>query len=291
MAAFAMLWPVMGLAASGHSTAAAANSATFTDPAGDSGSAPDITTVTVANDDAGVLTLTLAVPNRTAFADTDGIRGLVDTDSNPGTGAPGGWDYEFGWIQGAAVLSKWSGAEFDTISAPSFKGAFKDSTATASVALADIGSPTAFNLFVTATGDGGDSFPELAPDTGAWGYSTVATVPPPPPPPAPPPPPGGTKLTASRATVGSAQAGKAFTVSMTVKDASTKKGVKGTLVCAGKLGRKAIKAARKSSVAKSGKATCVWQLPKSSRGKQIKGSIIETYKGAKVSRSFSKRVS
>jgi hypothetical protein len=290
-AAISIVCASAGLAADRGGEAAAANSAKFTDPSGDSGSAPDVTTVAVANDNAGVLSLTVSVPNRASLSDVDGIRLLVDVDSNSGTGAPGGWEYEFGWIQGAAVLSRWDGSQFATVTPASFKGSYADAQAKASVNLSDIGGPTAFSLIVTTTGDGGDSFPELAPDSSSWAYSTVAATPPPPPPPptGPPPPPLRQRLTAGKLQTSRAQAGKAFAVSMRVKDPVTGKGVKGTVTCAAKLAGKTLRASRKSS-STTGRAGCMWQLPRTARDKLLKGSITERYKGAKVSRSFSKRV-
>src|SRR5262245_42420711 len=233
-AAVAAVQTSTGLAADGGSTGATANSATFDDPANASGSAPDVTTTVVANDNAGVLSLTISVPNRQTLSDLDGIRALLDTDSNTSTGASGGWEYEFGWIQGAAVLSKWDGSQFATVTPASFKGSYAAGQAKASVNLSDIGGPTTFFLVVTTTGDGGDSFPELAPNSASWSYSTVAATPPPPPSQTPPPPPIKQRLTAGKLQTSKAQAGTAFAASMTVKDPATGKGVKGTVTCAAK---------------------------------------------------------
>jgi len=89
--------------------------------------------------------------------------------------------------------------------------------------------------------------------------------------------------------VGRALAGKTFTVSMTVKNAKTGKGVKGQVSCTGKLAGKSLPASHHASSA-GGKASCSWQLPKTAHGKLFTGSIGESYKGAKVSRSFSAKV-
>ncbi len=90
-------------------------------------------------------------------------------------------------------------------------------------------------------------------------------------------------------TVGKAHSGATFTVSMVVKVSSTGIAVKTTVTCAAKLSGKTLKASKKGSV-QSGKATCSWKIPKKSKGKQLKGSITASYKGAKITRSFSKTV-
>jgi PKD repeat protein len=97
------------------------------------------------------------------------------------------------------------------------------------------------------------------------------------------------KLTSSKVSAGKAHAGKSFTVSMTVKDARTGKGIKGQVSCTGKLAGKPLGASHHSS-STNGQASCTWQLPKSADGKQFTGSIAESYKGVKVSRSFSAKV-
>jgi hypothetical protein len=86
--------------------------------------------------------------------------------------------------------------------------------------------------------------------------------------------------------VGKATAGKSFTVSFTVKSAG--KGVKGSVSCSAKLDGKPL--AGRQSVSSSGHASCSWSLPFSSHGKRLTGSISESYKGSKVSRSFSAKV-
>jgi hypothetical protein len=40
----------------------------------------------------------------------------------------------------------------------------------------------------------------------------------------------------------------------------------------------------------NGKTSCTWQLPKTAHGKHFTGTITDTYKGAKISRSFSVKI-
>ncbi|MGZ4419119.1 MAG: hypothetical protein ACXVRV_13235, partial [Gaiellaceae bacterium] len=59
-----------------------------------------------------------------------------------------------------------------------------------------------------------------------------------------------------------------------------------TIACKGKLAGKSLAASRHSSSA-NGKAACGWKLPKTARGKRFAGTIVATYAGVKISRSFS----
>jgi hypothetical protein len=86
-----------------------------------------------------------------------------------------------------------------------------------------------------------------------------------------------------------AVAGGSFTVPMLVTDATTKKGVRGTLICQAKLNGKTFRPSRQATAA-SGRATCTWKLPLTSSNKVLRGTITETYKGAAAKRTFSARI-
>ena len=126
-------------------------------------------------------------------------------------------------------------------------------------------------------------------DSGATASTTRAITASAPPPPPPPPPPAKPRLTASKLIVGKAVAGKAFTVSTTVKNSRTGRTVKGQVSCTGKLNGKPLATAHRSSRT-NGKTSCSWQLPKTAHGKRFTGTIAATYKGVKVSRSFAVKV-
>ncbi len=96
------------------------------------------------------------------------------------------------------------------------------------------------------------------------------------------------KLSVSGFTLGGARAGGSFTVSMLVK--SSGKPVRGTVACTAKLNGKSVPVSRKG-VAANGTASCTWSLPRSAVGARLAGSISETYKGVKATRSFSVRTS
>lgn len=294
-ATLGVVWP---LVASGQ-TATTVASRTFRDTTGDAtGDGPDITTVQVSDDSSGKISAAVTIANRPALTDADAVQAFFDTDSNAGTGGNGGFEYEVAWIDGHQELDKWDGSQFATVSpAPaSFSASYKDGQATFTVDKADFGGSTTFNLLVTTTGDTGDSTSDRAPDGGVWSYPTGGgTQPPPPPPPPPPgsppppPPPGGLTLIATGFTVGKPHSGRPVTAAMVVRVKETGIAVKTTVVCSATLAGKRLKEAKKGSVF-SGRASCTWRLPKNSKGKQFKGSITATYQGAKIRKTFSKKV-
>ena len=65
---------------------------TYKDPAGDGRSGPDVTSVSVRNDDEGTLTFTIAWPGIEPLAKHNEIALLIDTDRNKDTGADAGAD-------------------------------------------------------------------------------------------------------------------------------------------------------------------------------------------------------
>ena len=73
----------------------------YTDPAGDAGSVPDITTATVSNTDAGVVTVKIGVP----LVGNTAVATVMDTDRNRSTG-PSGVDRVV--MIGMAPMEHWS---------------------------------------------------------------------------------------------------------------------------------------------------------------------------------------
>lgn len=293
--ATAIAWPLSGHAASDRAGKALA-SVTFTDPTGDTSSGPDVTTVQVADDSSGKITFVATIANRPTLTDQDGILAFFDTDSNSGTGDSNGFDYEVGWALGEQLLLKWDGSQFSPITASSFSASYSDGKASFSIQKGDFGDSTSFRLALTTTGDTGDSTADRAPDSGTWTYPSGGSPapppsPPPPPgsPPPPPPPPSGVTLASSKLTVGKPHSGRLFTVSMVVKVKQTDVAVKTAVACSLKLSGKSLKVSKKGSVL-SGRASCIWKLPKNTKGKRITGSITAAYQGAKIRRAFSRVV-
>jgi hypothetical protein len=189
-----LMLPAPSIAMTGRVAAA---STTFADSTGELAAGPDITTVTVSNDDSGVLTFAVAVPNRPAFAPGMSIEVLLNTDRNVNTGSVNhdGAEYFINYESGRRPsLGKWDGAKWDwSVPHASLKATYA-SGATLKIATADLGGATAFRFYVDAgqyQADGALDV-DFAPDSQpGWAY-TVQIAPPASKPPAttPAPKPG-----------------------------------------------------------------------------------------------------
>src|SRR5687767_4588203 len=91
--------------------AGASNTMTYQDSTGENPAAPDITTIVVSNNDAGMITFQINIPNRPQLTRDILVDMLIDTDSNPATGDPDnlGADYAIELFLGEVVLFKWDG--------------------------------------------------------------------------------------------------------------------------------------------------------------------------------------
>src|SRR6476646_2591147 len=78
---------VMPAVAFGDSARHLKNSTTYPDSTGEDAAAPDITSVTVSNDDAGLITLQVNVSNRPTLTADMYFLILLATDKNQSTGA------------------------------------------------------------------------------------------------------------------------------------------------------------------------------------------------------------
>ena len=109
------LRPVLGLAVLAAvvavAPAGAANTVTYQDSTGENPAAPDITTIVVSNNDTGMISFKINIPNRAQLTRDILVDILLDTDANPATGDPDllGADYAIELFQGEVVLFKWDG--------------------------------------------------------------------------------------------------------------------------------------------------------------------------------------
>jgi hypothetical protein len=122
--------------------ASAAGQMDFSDPLGDAGSAPDITAVTVSNDDSGVITFRLTIANRTAIGPDDVVAVQIGTDDpdffaglrSDGTG------YVLAIDSQGPYLLKWTGSDLPEVKPPpkSLTGSFSGNVATISIKQEDL---------------------------------------------------------------------------------------------------------------------------------------------------------
>lgn len=150
--------------------ALAANTGGFADANSDSDSAPDITSVAITNDDAGIVTVKLSLANRQSPAATDDFAVGIDTDQNPDTGTFFyGSEYELDLDRGAIVVWRDGPDGFYTqgIAPASLHIDFAGGIATFSFKAADLGISSGFNLYTI----GADaSFLDAAPDIRTVNY-------------------------------------------------------------------------------------------------------------------------
>jgi hypothetical protein len=276
------------------------NSQTFTDPSGDSGNAPDVTTVTVSNDDAGTIRFDIALANRTGLGSEDLLLIMLDADQSSATG-PAGLDHAIGVTPVGALMLAWDGANLSPAAAPSLSATASGGHVTVTVNRSDLGTTNGFPFLIAATGDAGTTTGETA---GPWSYtlilgtttttaattttastttatSTTTT-------PAPPKP--RVTLTVSRLTVPKATAGKQFVVTMIVSRNDTHQPLgSGTVTCAATVAGRRLGVVAKTGP-RGGVSTCRWLVPRTAHAKLLKGRIADTFAGVSAGRTFSARV-
>lgn len=261
-----------GLAAAGTALAAS-SAAVFTDPSGDSGTAPDVTEVQVGNDViAGPIVLWITAPNRAALGGSEGFLTFLDTDLNGGTGNvdQGGADFGIETMSSGARLYRWDGADWAQAAAPSLRQEWFPGQHAARIEIQprDLGGPSAFNFYVVSVnGDASD----VAPDgNDLWSYSLAN---------------GPLRLTKEGAAATPARAGRPFTLRLRVgRDDLNEILHEGRVTCTAKLGTTSLRGTARAFGPNG--STCAWTLPKSARGKRISAKIAVGYGGAAVSHSY-----
>jgi hypothetical protein len=273
----------------GGSTHAAANSQTFTDSVGEDASAPDITSVAVSNDDAGNITFTVNISNRPELTPDMFLLIFLDTDRNAGTGDPDGLgaEYVIQLVPGAVDLFQWNGTDYVLAPAQtSLTFVYGSAGATIHVSAAELNKAKGFNFGtiavsgVTVDAAGNPNFDnihrDLAPDPGHgfWSYQVLTKL--------------VLTVTAFTTSPKPAKAGRTFSVSLAATQNDTGGPVEsGTVACAASLAGKRVVAVR--HVVANGVASCVWRIPKTAKGRLIRGTITLTVQGTRVTRPFSAR--
>ena len=172
-----------------------ANTQTFTDATGDNqGGAPDLTTIRVSNDDQGVLTFELVLPNRPELFEPDFVTVNLDVDRSVATGCDLGAGFGLDWVlayrghtapvdDGFALL-RYNGCTVDQNSPQgSFTGSYDGATTTLTLRLprTDLGTVTSFRFLVIASVDPvGPETWDLGGELDPWLYEIQIAPPRPP---------------------------------------------------------------------------------------------------------------
>ncbi len=297
VAALAVTLPAVGGASaplSGASSArAAANTQTYQDSTNEDPQGPDIKSITVSNDNTGLITFAIDVPNQASLSGEKIVDLSIDADNNTATGDPDpldpGADYAIELFQNQVNLFQWDGTNFSrTASGPSqaslvfTNGANGPSISISNVELGNT-KQFKFNVLVAsglkidASGnlDATDAHADFAPDLTHGFYSYVVKT-------------AKLKLLARKfhTVPGRPKAGALYSVRMTaVRNDTGAALASGTVTCTAKIGGKAV-TARTHRIANK-EAQCAWLIPRSARGKRITGSIAVVFEGQKVTKPFS----
>lgn len=266
---------------------AGAGSQAYSDRVGDAvNGAPDISTIVVANDDQGNITVTVTLPNHSSdFQPNEGVLVVMDTDGNGATGN-GGFDYVYAGVKDHTGLFVWNGSAFAPASASSLQSSTSPGQVAFRVNRSDLGNTTGLNFYVATTRDNGGSIGDDAPDgNGVFTYRLVLpTAPPPPPttttPPAPPP-----RFVVSP--VGFPHAGRRFVVRARIL-LGAQSVSPSALGCAAKVGSSAVR-----TTAVSGPApyrSCVVLIPIRSKGKSVTVTLLLQYKTSGTTRRLTYKI-
>jgi len=275
-------------------TLAAANSTTYQDSSGENPAAPDITTLTVSNNDAGLISFRINVPNRPAFGRDMLILLFVDTDNNPATGDPEslGADYVIQVFLGEAALFRWDGTDFTRRpgdpAATSLIFAYQDGV-TVTISGAELGNTKRFGFATivisgavidetTGDVDFTNAVSDVAPASGSGLYAYEVKITPP------------TLVVKKLTTTPAApSAGKPFTMRLVAARSDTGAVIQnGKVTCVGRVGSARLKA-QFQRVA-GGAAVCTWQIPPKAKGKTFRGSVSVVFEGLTAKQSFSRKV-
>jgi hypothetical protein len=275
-------------------TAVTANSATFQDSSGENPAAPDITTIVVSNDDAGMISFRISVPNRAQLGQDMVVDLLVDTDNNPMTGSPeeGGTDYAIQVIRGEIQLYRWDGSQFTRRfgdpSAVTLSFSYQAGI-TIRISQAELGNTRALKFIALVIGgvtfdsmtnapDFTNAIADVAPGGGVGLYPFEVRI-------------ARPALVVRRLTRTPAapRAGETFTLRMVAARSDTNAVIQnGRVTCVGRAGNRRLRV--ELARVQAGAATCTWLIPANVRGRTFRGSVALAFEGLRASRSYSARI-
>jgi hypothetical protein len=273
------------------SSAPLANSQVFQDSIGENSAAPDIQTITVSNDDSGLITFQVKVPNRPSLTGDMVVDILADTDNNPQTGDAQllGADYAIELFQNSVNMFRWDGSNFSTsggVPQTSLAYAWASGVLTIKVSAAELGNTKHFNFAVdiasgvsydpsTGNIDFTNAQDDVAPDPGHGFYGFDVKI-------------GKLKLVVKKFSLSPARpaAGHVFSAFLVGVRSDTGATLKsGQVACAASVGGKRLRARTHAVV--NGRAKCTWSVPASAKGRRIHGTVTVHFEGLTAKKSFS----
>jgi hypothetical protein len=179
----------VALLAAGLRTAQGANSGSFTDPANDYvGGSPDITSVAISNNDAGVVTVSIQFTSSRPLTSGMNVGVYFDTDFNQGSGSSTGSEYRIvlDITANSWAYNRWNGSDWEHVQSSTGNVTFNSTSATFTINRTELGNTSKMNLWTfgnwTATASDYDFAPDGAAvypyDVLVTGTTTTTTAPP-----------------------------------------------------------------------------------------------------------------
>ena len=281
-----------GFAGGSSASVGRADADTFTDPAGDSAGAPDITQVAISDVAAtGMIKISVTVSGIENSATHLFV--FLDTDMDGSTGYEDGSEYALSLIpddQGKLWwdVLHWDGTDWQEVpQSDTLTYSHAGDVHTWTLSRADLGNPTApgFNFYVSANAvDTGDNVTarDYAPDSGSWAYLFSAPAPTVTTQAATTAVPAAKPVIGAPATVpAKAVAGKHLTVAFRVTRAGAVLD-SGTMTCAPSVGGKAIPHVESFA---GGTARLSFTVPKTAKGKLLKVNVTITVDNRSTTRT------
>ena len=254
----------------------------YSDATGDSGTAPDIASIAVTNDDHGLYTFTIGFA--TPYTGSDVVEIFMDTDKSGSTGDPlaAGTDYVFVDNHGSHTfdLVSWQTSAFAEAPHPTAAVVVSSDakTVTMTVNKSDLGGSTGFNFFVVASdGTFSSGHADDAPSSsGLFSYSAQTVY----------------SLLPTATHNGAATAGGTWTVSMSAVRSDTKAtvGGEGTIACKAAEGAKKLAVVSALFVSPGGgrgySAVCTFRVPKTPKNAAVHATVTVSDAGRSASTSF-----
>jgi hypothetical protein len=276
------------------SSAVAANSTTYQDSSGENPAAPDITTLTTSNTDAGLVTFRVTIPNRPTLTQDMLLLLFVDADANTQTGDPEslGADYVIQVFGGEAALFRWDGTDFTRRAgdppATSLIFAYQGGAAI-TISAAELGNTKKLGFAVIAisgvtsdptTGDVDftNSVADVAPAAGAGLYQfEIKTE------------PARLVVKSLKPSPAKPTAGSSFTLRLVAARSDTGAAVQnGRVTCVGRVGSARLRA--QVQRVQGGAAVCTWTIPAKAKGKTFRGSVAVVFEGLKASQGYAGKI-
>jgi hypothetical protein len=291
VAAFVVALPTGAGALPSSTSGLAANEVTFQDSTGEDPAAPDITSIVVANDDAGMITFRINVPNRPTYARDIALVMFLDSDANQATGDAEtlGADHVIQLIAGEIILFRWDGTDYTLSATQSSLSYAWQNGPTVRINASDLNNTRRFNFdalvlsgLVIDETTGALDCPaatcksDVAPTIGFFNYPVVVARP--------------TLVVRSvTRTPARPTAGRTFTLRMVAARSDTGAALQnGRVTCIGRAGNARLRA---QTARVQGRAVvCTWRIPPNARGRTFRGTVTVVFEGLRASRSYSARI-